>query len=176
MFSDTLWQSTPPDDQPQLSTWLADTGSLTERLQGTGQPFSVSLLWQGLNLPFPDEPQLLATEPGTEIYVRHVALMLGAIPVIFARSITAPHNQYWREVLERGNRSLGLTLFGSQGNIKRHALLYRAIQPDHPLFILAAGQDNTQASRYPARRSNFIHADNILNVCEVFLPALKEFL
>jgi chorismate--pyruvate lyase len=176
MHSDTLWQPAPPALSPELAALACDRGSLTERLGRTGCPFSVEVLYQGHDQAYADEHQLagLIVTPG--IYTRHVALLLGATPVVVARSITALHDSYWQETLQRGKRSLGLSLFGNQDNIVRDTMLFRTIWPDHPLFSLAAGQDALQAASYPARRSSFMHDGAALNVCEVFLPALEEFL
>ena len=176
MFQDTFWQPLPPAVPYSLVSWLTDTGSLTERLVRTGHAFSVEVLHQGLTPAQDDEADLIGVAPGEPVYTRHVALLLDGARVVAARSITQREATPWLDVLERGNRSLGLTLFGENSNIIREAMLYRELLPGHPLFTLAGELDPTRSSRYPARRSNFRLDGQALNVCEIFLPALEAFL
>jgi chorismate--pyruvate lyase len=176
MFCYPSWNPHPPRAAPALTRWLTDQGSLTERLIATGQPFSVRVLHQGADSAQDDEAALIGLAPGAGLHARQVALELDGLCVVVARSITRLDSRSWISLLERGRRSLGLTLFGPDHRIVRKPLLYREIQPDHPLFILARGQDPSQATRYPARRSNFILDGAALNVCEIFLPALENFL
>lgn len=177
MFFDSYWETTPPPLSPELSDWLTDTGSLTMRLEATGHRFSVAVLQQGPNHVEPDEAGLIGLDNGATLYARHVALQLDGIAVVVARSITRIDNTDWIAILERGKRSLGLTLFGKDSGIIRNDMLYQDITAGHPLFVLAAQQVSHSAHlHFPARRSNFVLNGAALNVCEIFLPALENFL
>jgi chorismate--pyruvate lyase len=176
MFLPTPWGDSPPSPSAPLCDWLCDQGSLTDRLIHTGHVFSVTVLTQGTDSTAEDEAQLIRTAPGSPLYARHVVLSLDSTPVVVARSITLAHCSCWRPILERGSRSLGLTLFDPNSPIIREAMLYCVIDPRHPLFTLAAAHDPSSAAHYPARRSNFALEGTVMNVCEIFLPALEHFL
>jgi len=177
MFFDSDWETTPPPLSPELSGWLTDMGSLTMRLEATGHRFSVSVLQQGSSRVEPDEAGLLGLDSGARIYARHVALQLDGIAVVVARSITHIDHTDWIAILERGKRSLGLTLFGNDNGIIRDDMLYQDISAGHPLFALAVQQvSHSTHLHFPARRSNFVLNGAALNVCEIFLPALEDFL
>lgn len=176
MFLDIRWGISPPVPRTRLTDWLTDTGSLTERLTATGHRFSVSVLQQGPAQASHDEMALLGVSAGEVIYARHVALLLEQTPVVVARSITRADSTHWLPILQRGKRSLGLTLFGQDSEIIREALFYTEVRSGHPLYPLAAQSDPGQADCYAARRSNFVLNEQVMNVCEIFLPALEGFL
>lgn len=173
--NDTWSRQAPADDTP-LARCIVDDGSLTACLMATGRAFAVRVLNQGESPAHPDEAACLDIAPGTLLYAREVALELDGIPVVVARSIARADCRQWLPVLQRGSRSLGLTLFGRESRIIRAPMYYRELVAGHPLFALARGVDPSAAPRYPARRSNFLQGHAALNVCEVFLPALKDLL
>jgi len=176
MFAPTAWGDRPPAIKSALVPWLTDTGSLTERLMRTGKVFSVTLLLQGLTPASEDEAALIDASPGEPVMSRHVTLALEGRPVVVARSIARQRALPWRAILDRGNSPLGLTLFGGNPGIIRAPLLYSEISEGNTLFSLARQHDPAAAHRYPARRSNFRLEGEVLNVCEIFLPALEDFL
>lgn len=176
MFLDIRWGISPPAPQTRLTDWLTDTGSLTERLAATGHAFSVSVLQQGPDLVSNDEMALIGVSAEAAIYARHVALMLDQTPVVVARSITRADSTHWLPILQRGKRSLGLTLFGPDSKINREALFYARVTSGHPLYPLAQQSDPSLSGDYAARRSNFVLDGQVMNVCEIFLPALEDFL
>lgn len=176
MFADNHWASTAPLARSETDRCLLGTGSLTERLVATGHAFAVTVLYQGLSEVRQDEHDLIGAPSGAALLARHVALTLDGQAVVVARSIARAHCPVWQPVLQRGSRSLGLTLFGADSRIERAPMHYRDIEAGHPLFALARGFDTAPTARYPARRSNFILDGAALNVCEVFLPALEVFL
>jgi len=176
MFEPNSWCETPSGARADLRDWLTDLGSLTERLMATGRSFSVEVLQQTQLAAHPDEAELIGVVTGSTLYARHVALALDQTVVVVARSITRLNCPSWTPILQRGNRSLGLTLFDQNNGIRREVMLYRDLEIGHPLFSLARQHDASHAEHYPARRSNFILNGAALNVCEIFLPALESFL
>ncbi|BEV73501.1 MULTISPECIES: chorismate lyase [unclassified Paludibacterium] len=176
MFADTHWAATPPHTSALLQPWLTDSTSLTERLMATGREFAVRVLYQGPSVAASDEADLVGAAAGSPLSARHVALTLDGVCVVVARSIIRPGCPVWEPILQRGSRSLGLTLFSQDSAIIRQPLRYRELQPGHPLFALVRGQDMEEAPRYAARRSTFLLDGAALNVCEAFLPVLETFL
>lgn len=176
MHCNDNWSRQAPVADTPLARCIVDDGSLTACLMATGRAFAVRVLNQGEGPAHPDEADCLDILPGTLLYAREVALLLDDIPVVVARSIARADCRQWLPVLQRGSRSLGLTLFGHDSRIIRAPIRYREIDASHPLFALAHGVDPTAAARYPARRSNFLQEHAALNVCEIFLPALKDLL
>lgn len=176
MFANNQWVSTPPALSTALQSCLTDEGSLTERLIATGHDFAVRILYQGPSQAGNDEADLIGVAAGAPVTARHVALTLDGVCVVVARSIARPNDPVWMPILQRGSRSLGLTLFGADSAMIRTPLCYRVLSPGHPLFVLARGQDLEEAPRYVARRSSFVLQQATLNVCEVFLPVLESFL
>jgi chorismate--pyruvate lyase len=171
MIIDPYWQTTPPALAPEVRRCLTGRGSLTERLRATGHRFAVVPQAQGPAAPYPDEIGLLGTGAP---WVREVTLTLDEVPVVIARSLCRSDCPVWRPILDRGARSLGLTLFGGELAITRHALHYRMLDATHPWFALAAALGI--AAPLPARRCGFELDGHLLYVCEAFLPALETFL
>lgn len=139
--------------------WLLQTRSLTAALQETGATFAVEVLFQG------ESDKLCAHEYFCQHhYVREVRLLLDGIPVVWARSVCAAQETYWRNVLDCGNRSLGARLFGGQVQAVRSPFHYFAASvpgADTPVWI---------------RCSRFDYQGKALLLSEAFLPALAAFL
>ena len=171
MIEDSHWLSQPPALPPALLGFVTEPGSLTERLQATGHTFGVQPLHQGASMAYPDEAALLGIAAGSLLYARHVQLTLDGQPVVYARSIARLDCPVWQPILDRGNRSLGFTLFGGLPQLQRGALHYRQLDNSHPLYLASAAL----ADSLSARRCRFVLDDAPMVVCEVFLPALKEF-
>lgn len=154
------WQSIAQCSCEALSirhqTWLEEAGSLTQRLsQLHGAPIRVQVEYEGWQMLRADECAALSLPLYTEGWVREVHLCAGAVPWVFARSVTS------RKVLESkvftleglGNRALGHLLFSD------------------PAF----SRGPIEICRYPvsgfwARRSIFQRGVSALLVAEVFLP------
>lgn len=151
-------------------------GSLTEHLIATGHPFSVNVLQQGTDAACADETAIFEITPNSALYTRHVCLQLTDTAVVFARSVCLPDCPVWQPILDRGSRSLGLSLFGGLAGLSRGTLDFADIAAPHPLFALSQQHDPQAASRYPARRCRFTLNGHSLLVCETFLPALENFL
>lgn len=149
--------------------WVASTDSLTARLQaaGSGQPFRVRLLRQGVGVPLHDEAQALGIELRRYAWLREVALCVGDNPWVVARSV-APLTQLKGQRLEQlGERSLGSWLF-RQPDLVRGPLEATSGAPR-----FAFPQDAGVKSRW-GRRSVFQHGGLSLLVQEYFLSTMAD--
>ncbi len=174
MVNNALWRPAPPVLPDSVLDCLTEPGSLSLRLQASGRRFAVRVLQQGVNQTLQDEADALDAAPHSPAYARHVLLTLDDIPVVYARSVARPGCPHWLPVLERGSRSLGLTLFGELPELRRDPLRYGLLDASHPLAA-AAAQTQTAAC-YPARRCRFLLHGSPLLLTELFLPALKDLL
>jgi len=158
--------------------WLGAAGSLSARLAGAGQRFSVQVLSQGLQPLHPDEARALGLSRRKAGYVREVLLRVDDAAVVFARSVTThPHSQGpWRSIRGLGTRPLADVLFRPHG-MARTPLQFASVPPTSPLHRHVAqawlgGTGAALSSRtLPARRSVFTRSAAPLLVMEVFAAA-----
>lgn len=169
------WGYIPPETTDLTLGCLMEPGSLTQRLMASRRRFAVRVLRFGMDAAAPDEAPLLGIMPGAAMTVRHVALELDGEPVVLARSFCRLDCPVWQPILDRGGRSLGLTLFSGEVAVSRGALEFILPQIGHPLDDLAA-EFLDMAGASPARRCRFLLGGAPLVVCEVFLPALEDSL
>ena len=72
----------------QLANWLADRGSLTQRLiEGCDGSFGVRVKRQGWHQPLYSESRLLGMRAGESALVREVELLCDRNAVVFARTL-----------------------------------------------------------------------------------------
>ena len=169
------WGYIPPETTELTLGCLMEPGSLTQRLMASRRHFAVSVLRFGADVAAPDEAPLLGILPGASMTVRHVALELDGEPVVLARSFCRLDCPVWQPILDRGGRSLGLTLFSGEVAVSRGALEFTLPPIGHPLDDLAA-EFLDMAGVAPARRCRFVLGGAPMVVCEVFLPALEDSL
>lgn len=155
--------------------WLGASGSLSARLAGAGQKFSVQVVSQGRQRLHPEETRALglaASQPG---YVREVVLRVDDVAVVFARSVTT-HAQSlgaWRSIRGLGTRPLADVLFKRLG-LARTPLEFCKLKPANRVrrHAARAWQQATgevvAARALPARRSVFMRRGAPLLVMEVF--------
>lgn len=158
---------------PALRVWLTDQGSLTERLVASGcGSFAVQRLYQGWEVPLPSERRLLAIPARQLALVREVALSLGGITVVFARSIIPVASLSGRlaHLRRLQNRSLGAILFRHPGLCRSPFEL--ALMPGDSPYLPAHLQ---QAETAWGRRSRFEIAGNKVMVSEVFLRTFNPW-
>lgn len=152
--------------------WLLDDGSLTQRLQQSGQTFSVQRLQQRWQVPAPSERHLLHMRERQRALVREVALRLDGQAVVFARSVF-PFNSLSGALghLRRlQNSSLGAILFGDP-QMLRSPFEVALIHPQHSYIDTRLGE--TAAAW--GRRSVFLTERRPLLVSEVFLQAFEPW-
>jgi chorismate--pyruvate lyase len=158
----------------ELRGWLADQGSLTNRLKQRCRQFSVQPVRVGFIRPNRDENSLLQLRADQLAYIREVVLHCDGQPVVFAHSVVAVNSLRgpWAAVTRLGNRPLGEALF-SNPRVARGCLQYRRISVRHSL-ARQAGRAGIPISGQSllARRSLFTLHGKPLMVTEVFLPAI----
>ena len=155
--------------------WVGAGGSLSARLAGAGQVFSVQVLHQGRQGLWPDEARAVGLPGPRAGYVREVVLRVDGLPVVFARSVTA-HAQSqgpWRSIRGLGTRPLADVLFTRLG-LARTPLEFAKLPPASHLrrHVARAWQHATgeavRPTALPARRSMFTRRGAPLLVMEVF--------
>ena len=165
-------------DNTDFRTWLADSGSLTERLQAIGS-FSVVLLNQHLATPTGDESTELGLKRAQVARTREVTLLLDQQPMVFAHTVLprTPRGPLTRWIERLGNRSLGALLF-AHPRFSRGPLAARRLDQRHPLFqrsIKALQLADVPPRELWARRSRFSFGRQSILVTEVFSPAITKF-
>ncbi|MFN2300393.1 MAG: chorismate lyase [Gammaproteobacteria bacterium] len=140
-----------------LQSWLAETGSLTQRLKRhCAGAFDLVVLSEA-DAPLPvDDAATLGLEPGVPVRVREVHMRCDGVPRIHARSLL-PHATLagaGRDLASLGERPLGDALFA---------------HPD----MLRGPIEVTDTPGW-GRRSVFSLSGQPVLVTEWFLPALFE--
>ena len=174
-MNDTYWNSAALGAGADLSPWLRDHGSLTQRIQQRCGHFSVRNLYSGLARIALDESALLGIAPHQLAWSREVFLYADGQPVVFAHSTCAADHLRgaWQAVRGLGNKPLGAVLF-SHPQVVRKPLHYKALHFHHPLYRRAAAILPDAPGRLWARRSLFYLHHEPLLVTEVFLPGLLK--
>ncbi|NWG76387.1 MAG: chorismate lyase, partial [Rubrivivax sp.] len=95
--------------------WLADQGSLTQRLRHRCRDFSVRPVRLGFGRPNRDENAPLQLRADELAYVREVVLNCDGRAVVFAHSVVAAASLRgpWTAVSRLGSRPLGEALFSN---------------------------------------------------------------
>ena len=158
---------TPPPKNVSILDWLFDKGSLTRRLTRlSNDGFSVTPLFEGLQLLRADECAALGLAEGSEGWVREAYLRGHGEAWVFARSV-ASRSALQGDGLrmdELGNRPLGELLFCD------HAFQRGAIEVcRYPQEWLPA---ELRTPDLWGRRSRFDRGALSVLVAEIFLPSL----
>lgn len=150
---------------PAVRPWLADSGSLTRRLQRRGQ-FRVRPVHQAVERPGAAEAALLGLPARQHALVREVLLTLDGTTVVCARSVLPLTSLTGanRVLGHMARRSLGAELF-SAPRARREAVWYARVPASR--LPLSVGADSAWG-----RQSRFRKRGKALLVAEVFLPAL----
>jgi chorismate--pyruvate lyase len=170
-----LPQNLPNSLPITLRSWLAETGSLTQRVQRVctpDQPFSLQVLRRGFSAAHRDELPLLGLHDRARM--REILLKRGEVPLVFAHSVISHRDLHsaWAILDGIGGRSLGTILF-SDHTVRRGALHFRRLDARHPLFRKALPWcKNVQPLELWARRAVFERKGRPLIVSEVFLPQI----
>lgn len=175
MKASVSWQFHCLSAPRTLRRWLADKGSLTQRLSSRCPNFSVRVLQQGRAAPLLDEAALFnLRQPAELVQERDVLLLCGKQPAVFAHTIFTRESlrRVWQPVGRLGNRSLGTLLF-SNPRVQRGRMQYSKLDRRHPLYrrIMRQTTGSLPASLW-ARRSLFLLDNQPMLVTEVFLPDL----
>ena len=172
-YKDTSWKIAALGASPELSPWLRDTGSLTQRIVLRCEHFSLRNVRSGLARIARDESALLGIKPKQLALSREVYLCADGKPVVFAHSACAGPRGAWHALRALGNRPLGALLF-SHPQVIRQPLHYQTLHPHHPLYRRATAQLTEPPRCLWARRSLFYLHNEPLLVTEVFLPEILK--
>lgn len=168
------WLAHPFQLPREMRGWLADHGSLTQRLRQRCAEFSVRPVRIGFLRPNRDETDILQIRADELAYVREVVLNCNGRAVVFAHSVVTAGSLRgpWAAVTRLGARPLGEALF-TDPCVARGNLQYRRIDMRHALSRQAARAGiAVEGKSLWARRSLFTLQDHALMVTEVFLPAV----
>lgn len=178
-IAEPVWQRLGrrrPVDVPAVAwSWLADTGSLTRRVQtACAGRFEVRLLGQAWGTALPSERRVLRGRLRSRVLIREVELLCGGEPRVFARTVIPVRSLSGaaRQLGRLGVRPLGAVLFAHPAT-RRGGVEIARLLPAHPLFAAAVAHLSGQR---PAvlwgRRTVYRYAGKPLLVNEIFLPGL----
>jgi chorismate--pyruvate lyase len=182
--AEACWQTVDchPELPRRLHSWLADTGSLTERLITHCQHFNVQVVGQDFLPISAIERQALAQsdyfkpDAAADFLVREVLLCCDQQPWVFARTVipAATLTGAEQKLAQLGEQPLGATLFNA-ANMTRQNLVVAAFSNDTPVTRLAHAQLAPLIRPLWGRRSLFHLSNKPLLVHEIFLPAAQAY-
>jgi len=159
---------------PAARAWLADSGSLTRRLEtACGVGFHVRLLHQGWGRPQPGEGRLLGMRRAETSMLREVGLCCGNLPWVFARTVIPARSLRGplRSLSTLGERPLGAVLFADPG-MRRGPTEVARLLPGQALFETAVSLLHDRPEVLWGRRCLFFLSGKPLLVNEIFLPGV----
>jgi len=159
-----------------LSSWLFDTTSLTQRLrQVCHGRFQVRVVSEAHARPLHDERVALNMRDNEGAVVRMVYLLCDGKPWVFARTViplrTLSGPQ--RRLTHLGSKPLGELLFADK-TMRRGEVEVARLAAGSPVFSMAAQALKQKPGEIWGRRSVFYLQGKPLLVSEMFLPDLLE--
>jgi len=178
-IAEPLWQRLGrrrPRDVPAIAwSWLADTGSLTQRVQGAcAGRFEVRLLGQSWGTALPSERHILRGRLRARALIREVELLCDGTPRVFARTVIPFRSLSGaaRQLGRLGVRPLGAVLFAHPAT-RRDRVEFACLSPADPLYAAAvANLPGQPPAALWGRRTVYRYAGKPLLVNEIFLPGL----
>jgi chorismate--pyruvate lyase len=179
--SATVWQSLedwPASARPRgLWPYLAEAGSLTERLRSRDPGFQVQLLAHGHATLSEEDTALLDAKPEEAGYVRQVYLCGGDHrPWVYARSVVAGPSEAWLK--ELGEQPLGDRVFAHPRALRSPIVVAqldtRQVLHKEALAHLTPQERARAAEPLWARRSRLTVEGAHILIYECFLPALAD--
>ncbi len=178
-IAEPVWQRLGrrrPRDVPAVAwSWLADTGSLTRRVQAAcAGRFEVRLLGQTWGTALPSERHLLRGGLRGRVLIREVELMCDGAPRVFARTVIPFRSLSGaaRQLGRLGVRPLGAVLFAHPAT-RRDKVEFARLSPADPLYAAAVGHlPGEPPTALWGRRTVYHYAGKPLLVNEIFLPDL----
>lgn len=159
---------------PNLSSWLFDTASLTQRLrQACHGRFQVRVISEAQARPLRDESVALAMRGHEGAVVRMVYLLCDGRPWVFARTVIPLRtlSGAQRRLAHLGSKPLGEMLFADK-SMRRSEVEVARLAPGSLVFKMATQALERKPDEVWGRRSVFHLQDKPLLVSEVFLPDL----
>lgn len=174
------WQSADDTAIKELpfhvAEWLAEFGSLTEKLSRYVDEIRLDVLREGAGILTADEAAALNTDGDVNCQVREVVLYGPQQPWIYARTSMPVSSKHLIEKL--GNKPLGSILFSDE-ELRRQFLQVCQLEQTSQLYLSAISyleKENllvkSEQPKLWARRSLWKKKDKDdgMLVCEVFLP------
>ena len=161
---------------PNLSSWLFDTSSLTQRLrQACHGRFQVRVVSEAQARPLRDERVALEMRGHEGAVVRMVYLLCDGRPWVFARTViplrTLSGPQ--RRLAYLGSKPLGEMLFADK-SMRRSEVEVARLAAGSTVFSMATQALEHAPDEIWGRRSVFHLQNKPLLVSEIFLPDLLE--
>ncbi len=168
-----LWhplEAWPAEQRPAaLWPWLADAGSLTQKLRAlAGDVFQVRVLYEGQAPLAAEDARLLYAPAGTTARERQVYLCADA-PWVYARTLVPTESGHWLEKL--GTHPLGERVFAI-ADTHRNRIEVAQLYPGHELYQAALNGLGITPPMLWARRSVLSVDSSRLLIYECFLPGM----
>lgn len=165
------WRNEPPQPIAEnLSQWLFESGSLTQKLKQHCSEFRVEILSKQLRRLSPAQLPLFAHHALT-VQVREVLLYCDGLPWVFAQTLMPMSDipQSVMKLVELGEKPLGDLIFNDPGVVRSSI---EVAQFDGDSIVAQVAAEVGKPAEHPlwARRSMFVLDDYSLLVAEVFLP------
>lgn len=159
----------PVPSRPALWPYLAEAGSLTERLKArAGAAFHVEVLKETPVKLLPQDASLLGAKSGEAAYLRQVYLC-GAEPLVYARSVAVGEGARW--LRELGKHPLGERAFAEK-DVARGTIEVTELAAGEPLHTAAVAGLARRPAALWARRSLLTVSKASILIYECFLPEL----
>ncbi|MGB0893107.1 MAG: chorismate--pyruvate lyase family protein [Parashewanella sp.] len=152
-----------------LTSWLLDNGSLTEKLKARCKEFTVIVLGEAKLAPLPNE-----YDSNAPLWVREVLLCLEGEPWVFARTLMPLEllTQTQVDLKGLGNRPLGELLFSHHAFIAGQIQIGQIDSQSLPKF----GSKISANKHLWGRRRFFAYQQHQMIVSEFFLPAAQHYI
>ncbi len=161
---------------PNLSSWLFDTTSLTQRLrQACHGRFQVRVISEAQVRPLRDERVALRMRGHEGAVVRMVYLLCDGRPWVFARTVIPLRtlSGAQRRLAYLGSKPLGAMLFADK-SMRRSEVEVARLAAGCTVFSMATQTLEHKPDEIWGRRSVFYLQNKPLLVSEIFLPDLLE--
>lgn len=159
----------------EITSWLLDKGSLTDRLVRASQGhFAVQILSQSWQRPKLHESRILGLKPRQLALIREVALLCRGEPWVFARSVLPNQSLVgkYRFLRHFDARPLGALLFNDQQIYRDKFEVARIPASQLPIAKIPIAVSKPQTLLW-GRRSRFFLRHRPILVSEIFLPAFS---
>jgi len=159
----------------ELRQWIFHAASMTKKLQSCFATFSIKLLKQRWETPWPDECGRLGLPPRRYALIREVILFADNKPRLFGRCVIPAATLTGKEscLYRLGTTPLGKVLF-SDPFVRRSEFEIALLTPQQELYQKIERQFSLQYKSIWARRSTFYLSGKPLLLTEVFLPGFLQ--